>query len=149
MLTKPRTIVSAIILSTDQKILMGKVYKGGVYPDCWHIPGGGVEPGETKDQALVREIQEEVGLDIQKYQLTLVSNTGTGESIKTDKHTGEKILYQMQFNVYEVQLDTKAEETSISLNDDLEEYQWVAKDQLSHYKLTPPSIELFTNLGWL
>jgi hypothetical protein len=37
-----RTIVSALIFSQDGKLLMGKKdpAKGGVYPDCWHIPGG-------------------------------------------------------------------------------------------------------------
>jgi ADP-ribose pyrophosphatase YjhB (NUDIX family) len=56
MRTIHRTIVSALIYSNDGKLLMGKKdpAKGGVYNDCWHIPGGGIEEGEGKIEALTR-----------------------------------------------------------------------------------------------
>lgn len=149
MRTISRTIVSAVIISADDKILLGKVRAGGVYPDCWHIPGGGVDEGETKEQALVREIKEELGLDISAYRITLLSDTGEGEAVKKDKNTGEELLVKMQFNVYQVFLPTTAEKTAISLNDDLQEFQWVTKSDLKLIKNTPPSQKLFANLGWL
>lgn len=34
------------------------------YPDCWDLVGGHVEPGETPEQAVVRECREEVGVEI-------------------------------------------------------------------------------------
>lgn len=43
---------------------MKDVNKGGVYTDCWHIPGGGIEEGEDKNSALMREVKEETGIDI-------------------------------------------------------------------------------------
>ncbi len=39
------------------------------YPNCWDILGGHVENGETPDQCIVREMQEEIGLDIGTPQL--------------------------------------------------------------------------------
>ena len=85
MRTLNRTIVSALLISDDGNVLLGKVREGGVYPDCWHIPGGGVDEGETKEQALIREIHEEIGLDIASLPKKLVRDTDTGEADKTDK----------------------------------------------------------------
>ena len=34
------------------------------YPDCWDIPGGHVEDGETPEECIVREMLEEIGVDI-------------------------------------------------------------------------------------
>ena len=34
------------------------------YPNMWDIPGGHVEPNETPEQCIVREMKEEMGLDI-------------------------------------------------------------------------------------
>lgn len=149
MKQKNRIIVSAVIVSKDEKILLGKVREGGVYPDCWHIPGGGVEEGETKLQALSREIQEEVGLNIVEDQIRLLSDKGTGEATKTDKKTGEEWLVKMYFNVYEVHLNESSQHIQIDLSDDLKEYRWVSRNELKNYKHTPPSEKLFKSLNWL
>jgi 8-oxo-dGTP diphosphatase len=44
-------------------VLLGKrVAERTFYPDVWDVLGGHLEPGETSEQALVRELQEEVGV---------------------------------------------------------------------------------------
>jgi nucleoside triphosphatase len=144
-----RKIVSAVIVSKDEKILFGKQRKGGVYPDCWHIPGGGVEAGETLEQALCRETQEETGIDVTKYPKELLENNATAKAEKTDKISGEKYIADMQFNTYLIIFDKNADEIEVILNDDLEEYVWIQKKELKNYKLTPPSVKLFYKLGWI
>jgi len=37
-----------------------------LFPGCWDIPGGHVEPGEALDQALEREIREETGWQLER-----------------------------------------------------------------------------------
>lgn len=61
-----RNIASAILFTSDDKIIMGRKNPemGGVYPDAWHIPGGGIEDGESLEDAVNREVYEETGLDI-------------------------------------------------------------------------------------
>ena len=146
-----REIVSALIFSKDGKLFQGMKdpHKGGVYSDCWHIPGGGVDEGENKLSALKREIFEETGIDISHYSIELVDDKGRGQSEKILKTSGEKVLCHMNFNVYKVIVtDKNAEKIKITLNDDLVKYSWINPSQLRTLKLTPPSTELFKRLGY-
>lgn len=149
MKTIHRDIVAACIFSKEGKLFMGMKdpAKGGVYADCWHIPGGGVENGESKIQALIREMKEEVGLQINPSQVKLLDDLGTGESIK--KINGKDVLCKMKFTVYTIQLNEESQHVRIQLNDDLVKYVWVETSNIKDYRLTPPSIVLFKRLGYL
>jgi mutator protein MutT len=45
-------------------VLMGKRLPSSLRPDLWEYPGGKVEPGESPQEALVRELQEELGVTV-------------------------------------------------------------------------------------
>lgn len=150
MRTIHRDIVSALIFSKDGKLFQGRKdpKKGGVYATAWHIPGGGVDAGEDTLSALVREIREETGIDISRYEITLVDDIGKGSSEKT-LQGGEHVVCEMSFFVYSVFLDTDASNTIVTLNDDLVEYQWTDLHSLHSLELTPPSVALFKRLGYV
>ena len=60
-------VVASIIKSedTDGKSIVFATQRGyGDYKDGWEFPGGKIEDGETPDQALVREIREELAVEI-------------------------------------------------------------------------------------
>ncbi|WP_342758983.1 NUDIX hydrolase [Paracoccus sp. S3-43] len=58
----PRLAVRAAILR-DDRLLMVNAYAGRKY-DLWCLPGGGVEPGQSLPENLIREVAEETGLTI-------------------------------------------------------------------------------------
>lgn len=55
-----REIVSAIIVNRDKKVLM---CEHAWIDDAWQFPQGGVEEGESEEDALMRELYEEIGTD--------------------------------------------------------------------------------------
>jgi len=57
--------VFALIFDDEGRILLG--HRRDV--DWWNLPGGGMEAGETVDEALCREVREETGLDVAVGQL--------------------------------------------------------------------------------
>ena len=55
-------VVAAIIKKDDKIFITKRSY--GEFVDMWEFPGGKVEVGETQEEALIREIKEELELDI-------------------------------------------------------------------------------------
>ena len=55
-------VVAAIIRKGDKKFATQRGY--GDFKDWWEFPGGKMEPGETPEEALVREIREELDTEI-------------------------------------------------------------------------------------
>jgi len=53
--------VGAILLSGGA-LLLGRRAAHRSYPDCWDIIGGHLEAGETIERAMVREVEEEIGV---------------------------------------------------------------------------------------
>ena len=55
-------VVAAVIRRKDEIFATQRGY--GDYKDFWEFPGGKMEPGETPPQALVRELKEELAVDV-------------------------------------------------------------------------------------
>ena len=59
---KNKKVVAAIIHNDNKFLTTQRGY--GDYKDGWEFPGGKIEPGETPQEALVREIREELDCEI-------------------------------------------------------------------------------------
>ena len=70
---------ACVVLWRDGKLLLGlRSADKRTYPNCWDILGGYVEAGETIEQALARELVEEVGLTpVEFFKLAVVDEPDT------------------------------------------------------------------------
>lgn len=64
----PRLVlVSAVaLIDRDGRVLLARRPAGKAMAGLWEFPGGKVEPGETPEAALIRELREELGIDTQE-----------------------------------------------------------------------------------
>ncbi len=59
-------MAAAVITRADGSILLGQRPAGKVYAGYWEFPGGKIEPGESPQGALARELHEELGIDVER-----------------------------------------------------------------------------------
>ena len=60
----PVDVAVGVLVAADGRFLLTTRPPGKVYAGCWEFPGGKVEPGESVDEALRRELHEELGITI-------------------------------------------------------------------------------------
>jgi len=59
------TLVSAVALvDADGRVLLAQRPEGKAMAGLWEFPGGKINPGETPETALIRELAEELGIDV-------------------------------------------------------------------------------------
>lgn len=55
-------VVAAALVDADGRVLVQRRPEGKAMAGLWEFPGGKIEPGETPEAALVRELEEELGI---------------------------------------------------------------------------------------
>ncbi|CAM2836405.1 Mutator protein MutT [Legionella steigerwaltii] len=63
------TVAVAVIVDEEQRILITQRPFHVPHGGCWEFPGGKLEAEESSSSALIREVKEEVGLEVHQYQL--------------------------------------------------------------------------------
>ncbi|MDA0653657.1 MAG: 8-oxo-dGTP diphosphatase MutT [Proteobacteria bacterium] len=57
-------VVAVALVDVDGRVLIAQRPEGKSMAGLWEFPGGKVDDGETPEQALIRELQEEIGIDV-------------------------------------------------------------------------------------
>ena len=119
-------VVAAVIRSENKIFATARGY--GEFKGQWEFPGGKIEPGETPQQALVREIKEELETDIK-----------VGELIGTIEYDYPAFHLSMDCfwcEVIEGKLVLK----------EAEDAKWLSKDELDSVQWLPADITLIERL---
>ena len=122
---------AGVIIIDDSKVLL--LYRRsdhwGSLAEYYVVPGGGVEAGETDEQAAIRELKEEAGLNIELNQKILeFENKNQMEIFFTCKsYTGV--------------IEMNAEERSKISENNYTELRWIDLNEISSLPLVPQQIK--------
>lgn len=123
-----RIVVAAAVIEREGKILLTRRMKGAHLAGMWEFPGGKLEPGEGPEEALVRECQEECGIEVAVQSILEV----------TFHRYPEKdvllLFYRCQLIAGEVQ--------HIGVAD----HAWCSPGELARYELPPADVEVVRRL---
>lgn len=75
-----KTYAVAMIYNGDKILFVKRSLDDNFHPGTWSLPGGGVEEGESPTEAVVREVKEELNLQLKKETCYLVEKIKTGEN---------------------------------------------------------------------
>lgn len=140
---RQRIIVCPVIQNDGDFLLCKMASDRGVFPGQWALPGGGMEPGETMEAALRREIMEELG---EELIITDVKPWAFRDDIRTKTYpdgTTEEI-----YMIYLI-FDCVSANRDITFNDEFQEIIWVSAETLTGMDLNEATRITFTDKGIL
>jgi phosphoglycolate phosphatase-like HAD superfamily hydrolase len=123
----PVATVGALIFNPKDEVLMIRTFK---WNNCWGMPGGKVNYGETCQQAVLREIQEETGLSLRDVQLLLVQDVV------------EPVEFYRPAHFILLCYTARSESTKVTLNTEADEFQWISPEKALSFSLNQPSRSL-------
>ncbi|EIX1533283.1 nucleoside triphosphatase NudI [Cronobacter sakazakii] len=140
---RQRIIVCPVIQNNGEFLLCKMASDRGVFPGQWALPGGGMEPGETMETALRREIREELG---DKLLITNVQPWAFRDDIRMKTYpdgTTEEI-----YMIYLI-FDCISANRNITFNEEFQEIMWVSPEALKSIDLNEATRITFTQKGFI
>ena len=115
----------AVVLR-DGHILLTRISPVGYPPGAWTLPGGGVDHGESPNDAVVRELHEETGLRALSSRLVEVHDVHVVEEGRDDRYED----YHGVHLLYAVEVDDSVEPHVVELDGTTDVAAWVPIDQV-------------------
>lgn len=116
------------IIFKDDKVLLTRRKKEKVLGGFWEFAGGKIEDGESNENALKRELKEELGLEV--YDLN---------------YSSENIHHYDKFSIHIVAYKCKTKSEPVKLTDH-DKYEWVNVSDLSKYNLAEADLPLLNSM---
>ena len=147
-------VVAAIIRKEDKIFATQRGY--GEWKDWWEFPGGKMEAGETPEEALVREIREELSAEVSvdEFLCTVEYDYPTLASGRACSHSEEPKLallssrstaaFHLTMHCYICSLLTE----SLHLNEH-EAAKWLTKDELDNVRWLPADLNVIQELKYM
>lgn len=140
---RQRVIVCPVIQNEGEFLLCKMASDRGVFPGQWALPGGGMEPSETMETALRREIREELG---EALRITDVKPWAFRDDIRTKTYpdgTTEDI-----YMIYLI-FDCISTNRTITFNEEFQDIAWVSPNNLKSMDLNEATRITFARKGLL
>jgi len=129
-MSNPLQVISVILVirSEGKFLLVQRSEKDDIFPGHWQNMGGKIEIGETVENAIAREMMEEVGIKLESTPIFLHSY-----SWKKDDDSPTKLGL-----IFLIEIAKKIEEIEVTLCDELEKYGWYTVDEAKEIKTIGP-----------
>ena len=121
--------VTAAIIRQEQQYLICQRAHDDELPLLWEFPGGKLEPGETLEECIIRECQEELGVDIRIC----------GEFGKTSYPYKQ---WELVFTFFDAEIAAGTPVTTVH-----EQIRWVSAAELKDYTFCPADVEIVEKLS--
>jgi 8-oxo-dGTP diphosphatase len=115
---KPELTVVAALILRDSKILVCQRRRDDTHRLQWEFPGGKVEPGETPQQALARELREELGIE-----------AAIGRELFRTRHRYRELQAELELIFFQANVDPSASLQNLVF----EGFEWAAPSALPQY----------------
>lgn len=121
-------LASAIIWNKKQKILLLQRGETKTFQGYWQVPEGKLEEGESPIQALKREMQEELEIEIDEPELVLVTQSEL--EAKGMKYLAIRLIFKVS-----------SKTTEITLSHEHSAYKWLNPEEIKTLNLLPGTLE--------
>lgn len=140
---RQRTIVCQLIQNDGCYLLCKMADDRGVFPGQWALSGGGVEPGERIEEALRREVREELG---EQLVLSDITPWTFSDDVRTKTYADGS-----QEEIYMIYLifDCVAANREVKINEEFQAFAWVKAEDLGSYDLNIATRKTLTLKGLL